>query len=72
MSNTKKRYEEAGLQPPLHEAPVSPDLHVVNTELQPVEVVPAPGRVTAPESRDKRTAPKTTTSPRGDADTKEA
>lgn len=65
MSDTKKRYEEAGLLPPLHEARVSPELHVVNTELQPVEVVPAPGRVVSEKPKrapSKRTAAKTTKS----------
>lgn len=68
MSDTKKRYEEAGLQPPFHEAPVSPDLHVVNHELQPVDVAqlaapasvktPAPARRTATS---KKRSPRSTT-----------
>lgn len=41
MSKTSKRYEEAGLNPPAHDAPVSPDLHTANPELQPDVVVAA-------------------------------
>lgn len=40
MSNTEKRYAEAGLLPPLHEAPVSPELRPSRPELAPAQAIP--------------------------------
>lgn len=56
--NTEKRYTDAGMRPPAHDERISPELHHIDPELQPVDDPTTKTKSTASRKRSSTTTQK--------------